>query len=214
MLRRGRIGPVAIKSTKERAPATPLPTNVIIGHDGLSGDGEYQAGRGAMTGIFPKAIAAAAAWALAGAAQAENIGAVTADELEAALSEAGLNPTMLADAATGAPVASGAAGQFSFIVRALDCSGQPPACENLLFFANFDLGRTADAEDFRIVNSFNDSQVFGRAYVLEKKDQVGVDFVIELGGGVSEEHLAQNIGRWADVIAAFVQRFQEGPPAS
>ena len=173
--------------------------------------------RGAMgmTGIFTRALtAAAAAFALAGAAQAENIGAVTADELEAALSEAGLNPTMMADAASGAPVANGRAGEFSFNVRALDCSGKPVACENLMFFANFELGRTATATDFRIVNRFNDGQVFGRAYVLEKKDQVGVDYVVELGGGVSEDHLSQNIARWADVIAVFFETFQEGPPES
>ncbi len=168
-----------------------------------------------VTGTFLKMLAgAAAAFAVAGAAQAENIGAVTADELEAALSDAGLNPTMLKDAATGAPFAHGKAGETIFYVRTMSCSGRPQACEELMFYANFPLGRTATAEDFRIVNSFNDGQVFGRAYVLEKKDEVGVDFVIELGGGVSEEHLAQNISRWADVIAAFVDRFQAGVPAS
>ena len=166
-------------------------------------------------GTWSKTFALAAiAFGLAGAAAAQSIDAVTAGELEAALAEAGLNPTMLEDAASGAPVANGQAGQFSFVVRALDCAGDPPACENLMFFANFDLGRNAGAEDFRIVNSFNDGQVFGRAYVLEKRDQVGVDYVIELGGGVSEEHLAQNISRWADVISAFVAKFQEGHEGS
>ncbi len=168
-----------------------------------------------MTGIFLKTIlAATAAFALAGTAQAENIGAVTAQELEAALSEAGLNPTMLADAASGAPVANGRAGEFNFFVRALDCSGTPLACETLLFFANFDLGRTATVSDFRVVDNFRDGQVFGRAYVLEKQDKVGVDYVVELGGGVSKEHLSQNISRWADVIAAFVEKFQAGHEGS
>jgi hypothetical protein len=165
-----------------------------------------------MTGRF--LISLAGALALAQAASAETIGAVTADELEAALSEAGLGPTMLEDAATGAPVANGRAGEFSFFVRALECSGKPAACENLVFFANFDLGRSATASDFRIVNDFNDGQVFGRAYVLENQGQVGVDYVIELGGGVSEEHLSKNISRWADVISAFVEKFKEGNAAS
>jgi len=88
-------------------------------------------------------------------------------------------------------------------------AGDPLACENLVFFANFPLGRTVTADDFRIVNRFNDSQVFGRAYILESRQTVGVDYVIDLGGGVSEDHLAQNISRWADVIAAFVASFQE-----
>lgn len=152
---------------------------------------------------------AAGAAALFGAGHAQNISAVTAEELEAALSEAGLSPTMLEDAASGAPVANGRAGEFNFFVRALDCAGAPPACETLMFFANFELGRPATAQDFRITDDFRDGQVFGRAYVLESQNSVGVDYVIELGGGVSKEHLAQNIGRWADVIGAFVSKFQE-----
>lgn len=147
-------------------------------------------------------------------AAAQSIGAVTGDQLEAALNEAGLGASMMEDAASGAPVASGQAGQFTFFVRALDCSGTPAACENLMFFANFELGRAASAKDFRIVNDFNDSHVFGRAYVLEARNEVGVDYVIDLGGGVSEDHLSQNISRWADVIGAFVSQFREGHQAS
>ncbi len=147
-------------------------------------------------------------------AGAETLGAVTADQLEDALTDAGLSPDMMADSATGAPVAQGKAGQFGFYVRALSCSGSPQACETLVFFANFELGREVSQSDYRIVNSFNDSQVFGRAYVLEGTGEVGVDYVIELDGGVTEEHLSQNISRWADVISAFVSKFQEGEPTS
>lgn len=170
-----------------------------------------------MRKILKAAMAAAMlmAPALASAqAQAQTLGAVTADQLEAALAAAELSPSMMADATTGAPVATGKAGQFEFYVRALSCSGSPSSCETLMFFANFELGRQATASDFRIVNSFNDSQVFGRAYVIEATGEVGVDYVIELGGGVTEAHLAQNISRWADVISAFVTKFQDGEPVS
>ncbi len=146
----------------------------------------------------------------ASAVSAQTIGAVTGDQLEAALDAAGLSPSILQDAATGAPVGTGSAGDFSFYVRAMGCSGKPQACEDLVFFANFDLGRAATSRDYRVVNSFNDSQVFGRAYVIEAENKVGIDYVIELGGGVTPEHLEQNISRWADVINAFVAKFQEG----
>ena len=148
------------------------------------------------------------------AAHAETMGAVTADQLEQVLSAADLNPDMMADTATGAPVAQGKAGQFGFYVRALSCSGSPKACETLVFFANFELGRDVTESDYRIVNGYNDSQVFGRAYVLPGTNEVGVDYVIELGGGVTEDHLTQNISRWADVISAFITKFQEGEPTS
>ena len=156
--------------------------------------------------------------ALAGGAGAQSgsatLSGVTADQLESVLAEAGLSPDMMADSATGAPVAQGKAGQFGFYVRALSCSGSPKACETLVFFANFKLGRAAAESDYRIVNSFNDSQDFGRAYVLPGTNEVGVDYVIELNGGVTEEHLSQNIARWADVISAFVSKFQDGEPTS
>ncbi len=160
------------------------------------------------------ASAIMAAGAGVASASAQVIDAVDADQLEAALDAAGLSPTMLSDSASGAPVAHGSAGAFTFFVRALGCAGEPPACENLMFFANFELGREVSPQDYRVVNDFNDSQVFGRAYVLERQSQVGVDYVIELGGGVTPDHLAENIGRWADVISAFVESFREGHAGS
>ncbi|MBB5517788.1 YbjN domain-containing protein [Amphiplicatus metriothermophilus] len=164
-----------------------------------------------MNRIMNFFAAAGAAWLIgAGAAGAQTTSAVTAEELEAALAEAGLSPAMTRDAATGAPVARGSAGDIIFWVRALDCAGAPPACENLLFFANFDLGRAATAKDYEVINAFNERQVFGRAYIIEGRDQVGVDYVIDLAGGVTAEHLALSIGRWADVIAAFIDNFRAG----
>ena len=158
------------------------------------------------------AVAAALA-AMTASAAAQMVSSIDADGLEAALNEAGLSPSMQATA-DGSPVATGTAGEFEFYVRGLACSGAPAACENIIFFANFDLGRTITPADYRIVNTYNDSQVFGRAYVLQDKNSVGVDYVIELGGGVSPDHLSENIGRWADVIAAFVDKFREGLAAS
>ena len=157
---------------------------------------------------------AAASMAVAASAEAQLIDSLTGDQMKSALDAAGLSPTILEDAASGAPVAAGKVGGFNFFVRALSCSGTPKACENLLFFANFDLGREATPRDYQILNNFNESQVFGRAYLIEGKNEVGVDYVIELSGGVSEEHLAENIGRWSDVISAFVTKFREGSAGS
>lgn len=147
-------------------------------------------------------------------ASAETKSSLTAEEIEAVLTEAGLGPTMTEDAATGTPVASGSVGELLFWVRALDCGGAPVACENLMFFANFDLGRNVAPSDYRVINSFNDSQLFGRAYILENGNQVGVDYVIDLGGGVTEAHLSNNISRWADVVAAFIAKFSAGAAGS
>jgi len=158
--------------------------------------------------------AAIGAAAMASSAAAQTRDSVTADELETILTDAGLGPTLIADAATGAPVASATVGEVKFWVRALDCSGSPKACENLVFFANFNLPEPLSPKTYVTINRFNESQVFGRAYIIEGKKQVGVDYVIELGGGVSMDHVTKNVSRWADVIANFIEKFREGQASS
>lgn len=195
-----------------------MPNTGFIGHDRKVRWGKTLVSVSGVSGMISKwtkfAFLAAASFVWSAGASAQIVDSVSSEQLEAALSAAGLSPTMMEDSASGAPVANGIAGEISFFVRALSCSGAPAACENLVFFANFDLGREASASDYLIVNSFNDSQVFGRAYVLANKNQVGVDYVIELGGGVTAEHLSGNVSRWADVIAAFVEKFREGAASS
>ena len=136
------------------------------------------------------------------------INALSGDEIEQVLLAAGMAPTMLEDVNTGAPVASASSGDVSFAVRALDCAGEK--CSTLVFFANFELGRPMTESDYKIVNRFNDGQVFGRAYVLDEAAAVGVDYVIELDGGVSKDHISNNISKWADVVSAFIEHFRAG----
>ncbi|MEL6372004.1 MAG: YbjN domain-containing protein [Pseudomonadota bacterium] len=153
----------------------------------------------------------AAFWCLSGPASAETKSALSLEELEQALIDAGLDPEMTSDAKTGAPVAKAEFGSLIFWIRALDCDRD--GCSTLMLFSNFDLDRPITADDLRTINRYNDSNVFGRAYALEKRGEVGVDYVIELDGGVSLENVTRNISRWADVMAAFIENFQEGPPA-
>jgi hypothetical protein len=159
-------------------------------------------------------VAAAAFLILSSPAFAQTKNALTSAEIETVLSDAGMAVTMMEDAASGAPVASAQAGQVQFWVRAIDCKGAPKACSTLVFFANFELGRAATQADYEIVNRFNDSQVFGRAYLLPARNEVGVDYVIELDGGVAPGHISANVARWADVIAAFISHFSSGPATS
>lgn len=147
-------------------------------------------------------------------ALAQSKSALTGAELGAVLSAAGLQSEVTEDAQTRAPVAAAQAGSITFWVRALDCAGTPKACSTLMFFANFDLGREAAPADYQKVNAFNDRQVFGRAYVLPKRNEIGVDYVIELDGGVSPDHISKNIGRWVDVIDAFIGHFSAEEAAS
>jgi hypothetical protein len=160
------------------------------------------------------AMAAAILLAASTAAQAQMKAALTGEELAAVLGAAGLSAEVIEDAKTGAPVATAAAGTITFWVRALDCAGAPKACSTLMFFANFDLGREEAPADYQTVNAFNDRQVFGRAYLIPAKNLVGVDYVMELQGGVAPDHIAANIARWVDVIDAFIAHFSAGAAGS
>lgn len=161
-------------------------------------------------GVMKLALAAAVLWAAQaafGPAAAQLKSGLTADEIGAVLSAAGLSAEVTEDAQTRNPVATAQAGSIQFWVRALDCKGVPKSCSTLMLFANFELGREVSPNDYQTVNAFNDRQVFGRAYLLPQRKQVGVDYVIELDGGVAPGHISRNIARWADVIDAFIAHF-------
>lgn len=145
-------------------------------------------------------------------AVAQNTAGLSGAQIERVLTDAGLSPTMAADAATGAPVASAQAGPIKFWVRSLDCGRG--VCSTLVFFANWELGRAVTADDYKRINRYNDRQVFGRAYVIEAEQSIGVDYVVEMQGGVSMDNVTGNVSRWTDVITAFIENFRADGPGS
>ena len=150
------------------------------------------------------AAAACAAGLVAPAAAQDVREALTARQIAAALTEAGLEPTMIKDRDTGNPVATGSLpGGLVFVARAMECGGLPRRCAQVVLFANFDLGRPVGPADFEVVNAFNEGNLNGRAYVLDARDQVGVDYVIDLTGGVTAEHVASKLARWPAVVGDF-----------
>lgn len=145
---------------------------------------------------------------------------ITISEFEKMLEASGLRPDeVMTDRATGAPVATAVAydpqlGSTVFVVRAMDCKGRPSACGQILLFANFDLQRDVTDEDFRIVNSFNDRSMHGRAFVLEDRQQIGVDLRIDMIGGVTDDHIDGRIQRWIGVISDFRKEMRKAHKGS
>lgn len=154
--------------------------------------------------------AAAGAMALMTPAFAADVSdSMGADEIAAMLEGAGFSTTMMSDKDNGAPVAVARLGQINFVVRALDCEGRPPSCSQLLFFANFNLGRSITGDDYKIVNDFNDSSYEGRAYVLEGSGEIGIDYIIDLTGGVTAAHVESRLSRWQEVVARFLAEMND-----
>jgi hypothetical protein len=152
-----------------------------------------------------------------GNAAAQTVSTLSATEIERALSDAGYSPEIVQEPNSqdrtvqkpyfgGTMILSGGT-EIVFYVRTSGCTGEPAACEHLIFYANFDLDRDVTPDDFRIANGFNDVQVFGRSYVLEASKQVGIDYTIDVGGGVTREHLAKGLTRWPDVVQEFIDAF-------
>ncbi|WP_158548643.1 YbjN domain-containing protein [Parvularcula marina] len=173
-------------------------------------------------------LVAGAALSLSGAhAQDRNVrDAITAKQLEDVLSNAGLNPTMLRDKTTGAPVATGKfydnanrsildqPKETVFAVRGMDCSGIPVSCGQLVLYATFNLDREVTEQDFRVVNEWNDTSMFGRAFVLEEKQKIGVDFRLDMIGGVTGDHVNGRIGRWPEVLKEFREKLEAAQDGS
>ena len=44
-------------------------------------------------------------------------------------------------------------------------------------------------------------------------ERLDIDYVIELGGGVTTDHLSGKVARWADIISAFMTSFTAGQGA-
>ncbi|NHK28225.1 YbjN domain-containing protein [Parvularcula flava] len=139
---------------------------------------------------------------------------MSAEEIDSLLSGAGFNTTLMSDKSEGTPVAVARLGQVNFVVRALSCEGAPARCSQLLFFANFDLGRTITNADYRVVNDFNDSSYDGRAYVLEDSGEIGVDFIIDLTGGVTPAHIQSRLGRWQGIVSDFLREMNAAQTGS
>ncbi|MEM8985575.1 MAG: YbjN domain-containing protein [Pseudomonadota bacterium] len=155
-------------------------------------------------------LIAASIFAATAPASAQNgdqiVGGVTGMELQQILSAAGFSASVASDRSTGAPVIVGQAGQFPFYVRTFGCEddGGQERCDQLLFFANIELDREITEEDYKIVNRYNESKVFGRGYVIEERQAVGVDFAVNLRGGVTISNLADSVSNWINVLDDFI----------
>ena len=105
---------------------------------------------------------------------------------------------------TGRPIAFAEYNSIKFVVRTFECRGEQPVCQQLMFLANFNLGREVTEADYRAINRYNDSNVFGRGYVLESDNAIGVDMVLNVSGGVTIANLASNVRMWVSVLGEFM----------
>ena len=131
---------------------------------------------------------------------------VTSNEIAQLLTAAGFDPEM-STSGDGTPAAKVRAKGYVFHVRGRRCL--VTSCETLLFFANFDMDREMRAQDYRIINGFNDSSLDGRAYVLPQDRRIGVDMVVDLRGGLTPEYMRLKAESFPGVIQAFVDYYKK-----
>lgn len=134
---------------------------------------------------------------------------MTAQDVSDAINIAIIDAKVIDDESNGHKVVEGRIDNYVFFVRLKSCEETNTFCRDLVFFANFELDREPTLQDFKIANSYNDEKVYGRAYVLEDANQVGIDYVVALGG-VTDDHVQDDIDRWAFALEDFVEHFKEG----
>ncbi|GAA6207628.1 hypothetical protein NBRC116601_09210 [Cognatishimia sp. WU-CL00825] len=158
-----------------------------------------------MSGLrtFVAAIGFAVPFALG--ASAEVIDRVSAPRLVELIAVNGWPHDLQSNMDTGEPVITFEAEGVKMVMRALECESD--SCQTLMIFANFDVGRQLAVQDFLAVSDFNDANMLGRSYVNLQENKIGLDLVVDLRGGVTEEHLRLNIAEFPAMVSAFLAHY-------
>jgi len=143
----------------------------------------------------------------------EIISSTTAGEMVVLLKSFGWEAEITTDNAGGPDAVQITFNGYTSWLRLKDCPDNAPSqCGSLMFFSNWDLGRDVTQADMVKLNKYNDVNVVGRTYFIDKNgpkgDQVGIDFVISIKGGVTRQHLIQEVEHWDDIIDKFVETFR------
>ncbi len=124
---------------------------------------------------------------------------ISGTELMAVLRAEGIDAKPLEGGWAGDPVLEGRYGAYSFVVSTHRCSGEPRRCSLIDFSAGFQPSRPIDLER---IDSFNESWVFGKAYLADTGTAY-VDFPVNLSDGVSAGNLVDNIRIWKEILPLF-----------
>lgn len=151
-------------------------------------------------------VSVAIVWVLTTPAFADTKTHLTTDDFDLILRAAGFTPDLIIDEDTSEPFASMDHGGYKFSARGKECTAQ--GCTQILFFANFDMDRDITLSDYRALNSYNDNNVLGRAYAVEKEQRIGIDFVVDLAGGVSTDHIRLGAQAFPELIVEFVEAYR------
>ncbi len=142
-----------------------------------------------------------------GGAAAQAITSVTATSLEEILKSAGYTPKMGVSEQFNGTYASIEGGGYLFHAEAAKCEAEN--CSILFLFANFNLDRDITLKDYQTINSYNDTEFLGRAYINIDERQVGIDLVFDLRGGVDREYIRLKAQQFPELIQTFVDRFRK-----
>lgn len=146
--------------------------------------------------VTAKLVAATAALLLAGAAEGQEV--VTGANVESIVSAAAdYGAASLAEQPNGDPLINGKIGDVSYQILFRNCT-ENTDCEDLNFF----LGFLEVKPTLEVINEWNATKRFSRAYLDEDKDAC-VEMDIDLVEGVSPAYLRSQITIWAMVVDQF-----------
>lgn len=143
-------------------------------------------------------LAALAACIILGSpARADNVDATDPGKLASIIRDIGYKASVEPDN-TGDPMIVSSAGGTDFHIYFFGCT-DGAACRSLLFSIGYDLenGTTAD-----VIEDWNETVLFGRAYLDEEADP-WLEMPVNLFGGISRENFVDTFDWWETVLDGF-----------
>jgi hypothetical protein len=125
-------------------------------------------------------------------------GGVTGAEVASVLQQAGYKAEITTDDG-GDPLIKSASGGVNFSVYFYECH-KTPRCGSIQFYAGFKKPGIGEA----VISEWNRTTRFGKAY-LDKDSDPRVEMDMDLQHGATTEAIANDIERWAGVLAHFTK---------
>ena len=104
----------------------------------------------------------------------------------------------LGEDGVGDPMITSSVGGLDFNIYFYGCTDHS-ACKRLLFKIGYDL---ADGTTWEVINDWNASKLFGRAYTDDESDP-WLEMPVNLDGGVSQFNFEDTFDWWQVIVAEF-----------
>ena len=129
---------------------------------------------------------------------AELVDATDPDGLITTIQDLGYRAKLDSDGA-GDPMILSSVGGTDFSIYFYGCKGANVACKSLLYKVGYDL---SDGTTLEVINNWNETSLFGRAYMDDENDP-WLELSVNMDGGVSQMNFEDTFDWWEVIVGRF-----------